>query len=114
MIHWFTRSGVLAMAALVLGAPAQSRPLLTGVVEDSSAQTIEMPSLPGAWQRRIEWMAQEGAEVAAGEVVVRLDPGDLIAQEEQARTDLEKKRLAADHDVVGPDLERLVLPLDPR
>ncbi|MDX1571562.1 MAG: hypothetical protein R3200_13860 [Xanthomonadales bacterium] len=96
MIPRFTDFALALGALMLLGGPATARPLLTGVVEDSSAQTIEMPSLPGAWQRRIEWMAQEGAEVDAGDVVVRLDPGDLIAQEEQARTDLEKKRLAAD------------------
>lgn len=74
---------------------AVAGPLLTGVVEDVKAQTIEMPSLPGAWQRRIEWMAPEGSEVAAGELVVRLDPGDLIWQEEQYRTELEKQKLSA-------------------
>jgi len=82
-------------------------PLLTGVVEDVKAQTIEMPSLPGAWQRRIEWMAPEGSEVAKGELVVRLDPGDLIWQEEQARTELEKQRLSAARRVDELKLELL-------
>ena len=83
-------------------APAVSlagSPLLTGVVEDSSAQTIEMPRLPGGWQRRIEWMVPEGTPVAVGEVVVRLDPGDLITREEQRRTDLEKVQLTAERRV---------------
>jgi len=71
-------------------------PLLTGVVEDSSAQTIEMPRLPGAWQRRIDWMAPEGQAVDVGEIVVRLDPGDLLTREELARTDLEKMRLSSE------------------
>lgn len=70
-------------------------PLLTGVVEDVNAQTIEMPSLPGSWQRQIAWMAPEGSKVALGDLVVRIEPGDLVAQEEQTRTDLEKARLAA-------------------
>lgn len=89
-------SGVL-VAALALGTarPADAATLLTGVIEDVNAQTIEMPSLPGGWQRRIEWMAEEGSEVAAGDVVVRLDPGTLIAEEEKARTDLEKQRFTA-------------------
>ena len=82
---------VLALSAATLRA----EPLLTGVVEDGSAQTIEIPSLPGSWQRRIEWMAPEGSEVNVGDVVVRLDPGDLISREEQALTDLEKQRLTA-------------------
>jgi len=84
----------LAMLLLSVG-PAHAGPLLTGVVEDVDAQTIEMPSLPGSWQRRIEWMAQEGSEVAVGDLIVRLDPGDLISQEEQTRADLEKRRYSA-------------------
>jgi len=86
---------LISLLALLACDQAAAGPLLTGVVEDVKAQTIEMPSLPGAWQRRIEWMAPEGSEVAAGELVVRLDPGDLIWQEEQARTELEKQRLSA-------------------
>ncbi len=82
---------------LMLAAPAAfaANPLLTGVVEDSEAQTIEMPSLPGGWQRQIEWMAPEGSEVAVGDLVVRLDPGNLISDEEQSRTNLDKSRLSA-------------------
>ena len=74
---------IINLAAIALAAaPASAEPLLTGVVEDVNAQTIEMPSLPGSWQRRIEWMVPEGSEVSVGDVVVRLDPGDLISREE--------------------------------
>ncbi len=90
-----TRFATSLLAITLLAAPVHAGPLLTGVVEDVNAQTIEMPSLPGAWQRRIEWMAPEGSEVGVGDIVVRLDPGDLIAREEQLRTDLEKRRLTA-------------------
>jgi multidrug resistance efflux pump len=86
---------LISLLVLLVWNQAAAGPLLTGVVEDVKAQTIEMPSLPGAWQRRIEWMAPEGSEVATGEMVVRLDPGDLIWQEDQARTELEKQRLSA-------------------
>lgn len=93
------RLPALFLASLVAGliAPGISAAgtVLTGVVEDSSAQTIEMPSLPGGWQRRIDWMVSEGEEVAVGDLIVRLDPGDLITREEQARTDLEKVRMTA-------------------
>jgi multidrug efflux pump subunit AcrA (membrane-fusion protein) len=94
---WLRLSNSLfSLPILLLSAGStHGGPLLTGVVEDVDAQTIEMPSLPGAWQRRIEWMAQEGSEVAVGELVVRLDPGDLISQEEQTRADLEKRRYSA-------------------
>jgi len=88
-------------------ADASAEPLLTGVVEDVKAQTIEMPSLPGAWQRRIEWMATEGSEVAVGDLVVRLDPGDLISREEQSRTELEKQRLSATRRINELKLELL-------
>ncbi len=79
----------------LVSTPAVAGPLLTGVVEDVNAQTFEMPSLPGAWQRQIAWMAPEGSEVEVGDLVVRIEPGDLIEQEEQTRTDLEKTRLSA-------------------
>lgn len=87
-------AAALALTATA-AAPAQGATLLTGVIEDVDAQTIEMPSLPGGWQRRIEWMVEEGSEVAANDIVVRLDPGTLIAEEEKARTDLEKQRFTA-------------------
>ena len=90
-----TRVLLKSLALISLAGPVFAGPLLTGVVEDVEAQTIEMPSLPGAWQRRIEWMAQEGSELRAGDLAVRLDPGDLISQEEQSRTELEKRRLSA-------------------
>ena len=91
------RSTSLLATLLLASGPASATgtPLLTGVIEDVAAQTIEMPSLPGAWQRRIEWMAPEGTVVAAGELVVRLDPGSLLSEEEKARTDLEKIRFTA-------------------
>lgn len=86
---------VLMLLTLAVAAPVSAGPLLTGIVEDVNAQTIEIPSLPGTWQRQIEWMAPEGSEVAVGDVVVRLDPGDLITNEDQTRVNLEKTRLAA-------------------
>ncbi len=91
MIRAILSSLILSLFA----GPAFGGPLLTGVVEDVEAQTIEMPSLPGAWQRRIEWMAQEGSELQVGDLAVRLDPGDLISREEQSRTELEQRRLSA-------------------
>ena len=102
-----TRRIISLLALAAATATANAEALLTGVVEDVNAQTIEMPSLPGAWQRRIEWMAPEGSEVAIGDVVVRLDPGDLIAREEQLRTDLEKRRLSAERIVDEIRLEVL-------
>lgn len=89
------RLAIKAVLITCLAGPLQAGPLLTGIVEDVNSQTIEMPSLPGSWQRQIAWMAPEGSKVAVGDLVVRIEPGDLIAQEEQTRTDLEKTRLAA-------------------
>jgi multidrug resistance efflux pump len=89
-------SSSLLLHAVLAALPAWAGgPLLTGIVEDIQAQTISVPSLPGSWQRRIEWMVQEGSEVEVGDVVVKLDPGDLVSQEEQARANLEKQRLSA-------------------
>jgi len=106
MMRRYTEIAVAGLLASV-AAPLSAGPLLTGVVEDVSAQTIEMPSLPGSWQRRIEWMVREGSEVSVGDVVVRLDPGDLITREEQERTDLEKQRLTAERRVDEVRLEVL-------
>ena len=94
-----TRHAISLAIIMLTAAPLQADPLLTGVVEDVNAQTIEMPSLPGSWQRRIEWMVPEGSEVSVGDVVVRLDPGDLISREEQTLTDLEKRRLTAERSI---------------
>ena len=83
----------LLPALMLWIAPAHAAPpYLTGVVEDGQAQTVEMPRLPGAWQRSIEWMAPEGSTVSVGDLIVRLDPGGLIALEEQAIIDLEGRR----------------------
>ena len=80
-------------ALMLWTAPADAAPpYLTGVVEDGEAQTVEMPRLPGAWQRSVEWMAPEGSAVSVGDLIVRLDPGRLIALEEQAVIDLEGRR----------------------
>ena len=70
-------AGLVLLCAPV--ADAALPPYLTGVVEDAESQVIEMPRLPGLWQRQIAWLAPEGSTVAQGDVVVRLDPGDLIA-----------------------------------
>ncbi|MEO1246764.1 MAG: hypothetical protein AAFX56_13875 [Pseudomonadota bacterium] len=91
MIRAFTSASLPLLATASFAA----EPLLTGVVEDGRAQTIEMPSLPGGWQRQIEWMAPEGTRVETGDVVVRLDPGTLIEKEEEARTNLDKSRFSA-------------------
>ncbi len=70
-------------------------PFLTGKIEDTDAQIVEIPRLPGAWQRQVEWMAPEGESVEPGDLLVRLDPGTLIEREEKQRTDLEALRLEA-------------------
>ena len=87
-------AGLLSALAshLVVAAP----PYLTGVVDDADSQVIEMPRLPGMWQRQVAWLAPEGSTVAPGDLVVRLDPGDLVAQEEAAQQDLEHHRLQSE------------------
>lgn len=84
------------ISALVACSVAAAPPYLTGVVDDADSQVIEMPRLPGMWQRQVAWLAAEGSTVAPGDLVVRLDPGDLIARGEAAQTDLEQRRLQAE------------------
>ena len=84
------------LAALAAFTVEAAPPYLTGVVDDADSQVIEMPRLPGMWQRQVAWLAAEGSTVAPGDLVVRLDPGDLVAQEEAAETALEQRRLQAE------------------
>ncbi len=84
------------LSVLFAHTAAAAPPYLTGVVDDADSQVIEMPRLPGMWQRQVAWLAPEGSSVAPGDLVVRLDPGELIAQEEAAQTDLEQRRLQAE------------------
>ena len=89
-----SRRGVLAALISLCATLADAAPpYLTGVVEDAESQIIEMPRLPGMWQRQIAWLAPEGSTVAPGDIVVRLDPGDLISQAEAAQTELEEGRV---------------------
>ena len=85
-------ASVVPALMLWIASADAAPPYVTGVVEDGQAQTVEMPRLPGAWQRSIEWMAPEGSTVSVGDLIVRLDPGGLIALEEQAIIDLEGRR----------------------
>lgn len=89
---WWCFTPLVWGLSLCAAAASAGPPYLTGVVEDGEAQTVEMPRLPGSWQRSIEWMAPEGSTVSVGDVIVRLDPGRLITMEEQATIDLEGKR----------------------
>ena len=83
---------LVTMALYMVAMNVHAGPFLTGVIEDAGAQTIEMPSFPGAWQSRVEWMAPEGSQVNEGDVVIRLDPGSLLDQEERTQADYERKR----------------------
>ena len=103
-----------ALTMLCVAPAGAAPPYLTGVVEDGEAQTVEMPRLPGSWQRSIEWMAPEGGAVSVGQVIVRLDPGFLLAMEEQAGIDVEQKhieneRRQAEQDLAIMDAETAVL-----
>ena len=80
-------------------------PLLTGVVADGDSQQIIMPRLPGTWMRTIAWMAPEGEWVEEGSVVIRLDPDNLITNEEDARIALEQKRLEVKRSQVQRELD---------
>ena len=84
-----------ALALIAMQSAQAGPPYLTGKIEDSDAQIVEIPRLPGAWQRQVEWMAPEGQSVQPGDLLVRLDPGTLIEWEEQQRTDLEALSLEA-------------------
>ena len=73
--------------------PFRRRVVAEGVLKPADATPITVPGeVFGAV--RIAWMVEEGAAVAAGEPVVRLDP-----------TELERQRVAAEEDRTSADLK---------
>lgn len=86
--------------SIALAAP----PYFTGHISDGDSQTVEMPKLPGGWQRTVAWMAPEGSQVEPGDLIVRLEPGDLIAEEETMRIRLEEVQLSAEASVAENEL----------
>lgn len=80
--------------------------LLTGEIEDAAAQSILMPRfvISNANTRTVEWMAPEGSAVEVGDLVVRLDPSDLIAQKESLEIQLEDTLANAEAQIAQQDL----------
>lgn len=78
--------------------------LITGEIEDGNAQSVEMPRLPGSYSRTIAWMAPEGEEVQPGDEIIRLDPGDLESQLEQAEVNIESQITAAESQEAAHEL----------
>jgi HlyD family secretion protein len=77
----------------VLLVRVERRPFLRtataeGTLRAVSATPITVPPEAGGMQR-IEWLADNGAEVAQGEVVVRLDPASLQRDLADGQTDLQ-------------------------
>ena len=79
-------------------------PLMTGEIEDGDAQRVEMPRLPGSFHRAIEWMAPEGFEVKPGDVVLKLDPGDLETQLETAEIRIDEEQTSIDSQLATYEL----------
>jgi multidrug resistance efflux pump len=77
------------IAGLILISPAllpaqESTPLFTGEVFSRKAQDIIVP-LTTNWQAGISKMAEEGAAVLAGDIVVEFDGAEAASQLEQQR-----------------------------
>ena len=85
---------------------AESKTLLTGEIEDAGAQVILMPrfQVSNSNTRTVEWMAPEGSAVEEGDLVVRLDPSDLVAQKETLEIQLEDTQANAEAQTAQQDL----------
>lgn len=83
-----------------------SKTLLTGEIEDAGAQVILMPrfQVSNSNTRTVEWMAPEGSAVEVGDLVVRLDPSDLVAQKETLEIQLEDTQANAEAQTAQQDL----------
>ena len=55
-----------------------------------------MPALAGSWVRTVDWMAPEGEVIGEGELVVQINPGVLIENEETHKVALEEEQLRAE------------------
>jgi multidrug resistance efflux pump len=120
-----TEAGRWLLAAAGLAALPAAAAVLTGEVRSVGAQQIITPQSNSA-PVVIRYFVPEGAPVKAGEVVLRIDPGqsatmvpDLEAKIEQANAraakevaELEVKALDAELELVDADSELLAARLD--
>lgn len=58
---------------------------VTGALRAVDATPVKSPTLPGAMLLKLAWVVPEGSEVAPGDRLVELDPGDLETSLETAR-----------------------------
>lgn len=86
----------VAEAAFAELAPHSEAPGSVVSVNDS----LIAAATPG----KILWVAEVGSEVAAGDVLARIDPADAILQRDESRADI--KRLAARADYLARLVER--------
>lgn len=102
----FKNSSVVGLALLIVSTTPVSGigPLMTGEIEDGDAQRVEMPRLPGSFHRAIEWMAPEGTEVKPGDLVLKLDPGDLETQQETAEIRIDEEQTSIDSQLASHEL----------
>jgi multidrug efflux pump subunit AcrA (membrane-fusion protein) len=73
---------------------------ITGTLRAVESSVLGPPQIRDVWQFKIAMMADEGAEVAAGDPVLGFDPSELqqnlrtkLADLDAARTEVEKKRV---------------------
>ncbi|MXZ56392.1 MAG: hypothetical protein F4Z14_09535 [Gammaproteobacteria bacterium] len=96
---------LLVLSVFMLSATTWAETILiTGEIEDGNAQTVQMPRLPGSYSRTIAWMAPEGEEVNPGDEIIRLDPGDLESQLEQAEVNIESQITSAESQEAAHEL----------
>ena len=92
------RSAVWLIAVAWLSPPLAlaGAPYLTGVIEDGDSQMIEMPNLPFTFRSQVGWLAPEGSYVEVGDVVVRIEPGNLVEMAEALEAAYEEELVAAE------------------
>ncbi|HHN75589.1 MAG TPA: hypothetical protein ENK10_10200, partial [Acidobacteria bacterium] len=96
-LHWLALGVALLSVFAIAAAPAREtsqRPegwVLTGELVAAEAEYFRVP--PSArWQIKLVWMIEEGSEVAPGQAVARLDPGDTQDSLVDRQDRLQKKR----------------------
>ncbi|NCP64637.1 MAG: HlyD family efflux transporter periplasmic adaptor subunit [Paraglaciecola sp.] len=87
----------LSLVLCISGLPArgfanEQQALLTGVVTSARSQLVTAPRT-SRWQVQIQWMADEGSVVQAGDLVVVFDSGGIQAQLEENEQRLTTEQL---------------------
>ncbi|TKB57581.1 HlyD family secretion protein [Ferrimonas aestuarii] len=103
---------LMALSALTTLPSHGETMLLTGEVAALEAQSLTVPRAGRAWRYQIQWMAEEGSMVKAGDPVVIFDKGTITSQVDQNQAQLIQVKAARQAKLVELEQRRLQAEFD--